>query len=251
MRKALRHLVQHVANYGLIRGIQLVLLKSRRSSKLAKVYSHVLGGDVLVRPGTSDMAIFDQIALQAYLPMDRPLHTVIDLGANIGLTVRYWKAHWPNAKVVAVEPDPDNHAMLLANTQAQSDVHCVHAAVWPVPGRLNLRNSGVASSSIRTEPTEGEGDTEAVTIPQLMDRFSLDRVSLLKVDIESAELELFSAHDLAWLERVDAIAIELHDHWKPGCGDAFFRAMASYNWNYSIHGEMVLCVRRQASAAAD
>ena len=48
---------------------------------------------------------------------------------------------------------------------------------------------------------------------------------------------------LAWIDRVDAIAIELHDVWKPGCGDAFFKAIAPYRWCYSVHGEMILCER--------
>jgi len=248
MRKALGELVRHVALYGLWRGMRIVYLKSRRQQGTARISSPRTGGAVHVRPGTSDMAIYDQAILKPYLPMKRRLHTVLDLGANIGLTVRYWKAHWPEARVVAVEPDPANYAMLRRNTEGMTGVDIVQAAVWHTTGRLSLLSEGVPSSSVRTTDgtSQGAALVDAVTVPVLMERFGLERISLLKIDIEGAELPLFSKAPTGWLERVDAVAIELHDHWAPGCGDAFFRAMVHWDWDYSVHGEMILCERRLA-----
>ena len=245
MRKAIGHLVRHIAAHGLLRGTRLVWLKSRKAPRPVRVSSPLTGGDLCVRPGTSDMAIYDQIALNPYIPIDQPLDTVIDLGANIGITVRYWKAHWPAARVVAVEPDPDNHALLVRNTAHLKHVYCVQAGAWHTEGHLFLERDGLASSSFRTRRSEGDGGIPAVTVPGLMSKYGMDRISLLKVDIEGSERELFSAADLSWIERVDAIAIELHDHWRPGCGDAFFRAVTLHSWSYSVHGEMILCIRRE------
>lgn len=246
MRKALGELFRHVALYGLWRGMRIVYLKSQRRKGTARISSPLTAGAVHVRPGTSDMAIYDQAILKPYLPMRRRLHTVLDLGANIGITVRYWKAHWPEARVVAVEPDPRNFAMLQRNTEGITGVEVVQAAIWPTPGRLALLSEGVPSSSVRTTDDTPHTDAmvNAVTVPMLMERFGLERISLLKIDIEGAELELFSMAPTDWLARVDAVAIELHDHWKPGCGDAFFRAMDPWDWNYSVHGEMIFCERR-------
>jgi FkbM family methyltransferase len=190
------------------------------------------------------MAIYDQIVLRPYLPRDRNYRTIIDCGANIGLTVRYWKAAYPDATVIAVEPDPANFDLLRANTAGLANVHCIRAGVWPVSGRLRIEREELGSSSFRTHEAQEVGDTDAVTIPDLLARFGIDRLSLLKVDIEGAEKELFAGPHLQWLERVDAIAIELHDQWKPGCGDAFFKAIAPFSWTYSIHGEMILCEKR-------
>ena len=242
--KALGHLGQHIMAHGLLRGPRLVWLKSHRSPRPARVSSPLTGGEVQVRPGTADMAIYDQIVLQPYLPRDRNYVTIIDCGANIGLTARYWKAACSDATVVAVEPDKANFDLLVTTTAGLANVHCVQAGIWPSSGKLQLEREKLGSSGFRTHATGGPGEIDAVTMPELMARFGIERLSLLKVDIEGAEKELFSGPDLQWIDRVEAIAIELHDQWKPGCGDAFFKAIARHSWTYSIHGEMILCERR-------
>ncbi len=246
MNKRARLLWEHIARFGLMRGIRLVWLKSSTSTGTASISSPVTGGRVKVRPGTSDMAIYDQIVLHPYLPTDRAYESILDLGANIGLTVRYWKAALPEAIIVAVEPDPANFELLEANTGHLPDVHCVRAGIWHTAGTLSIARDGSGNSAFRTMESE-KNEVAAVTIAMIMERFGLDRIGLVKIDIEGAELELFSKGELGWIDRVEAIAIELHDQWKPGCGDAFFAAISKYDWSYSIHGEMILCERRPST----
>ncbi|HRD52319.1 MAG TPA: FkbM family methyltransferase [Flavobacteriales bacterium] len=242
--KPLRELLAHVKAHGLLRGVRIVWLKSQRTGKLARISSPVTGGPVWVRPGTSDMAIYDQIVLHPYLPRDLKVQTIIDCGSNIGLTVRYLAAAYPDARIIAVEPDESNFALLQRNCEGLPNISCVKAGIWPVTGSINLQKDGLGPSAFRT--TEGTGDSpvEAVTIPLLLERFGMDRVSLLKIDIEGSELELFSCPDNSWIERIDAISIELHDSWRPGCGDAFFKAIAPWKWSFSFHGGAALCERR-------
>ena len=52
------------------------------------------------------------------------------------------------------------------------------------------------------------GDVRAITIRSLMRDFGIDRIDLLKIDIEGSEKEVFEACD--WQERLDTIVIELH-----------------------------------------
>lgn len=242
VKKAAQEWLTHVARFGLLKGSRIVLLKSRRTGRLARIDVPGGGGGFHIRPGTSDMAIFDEIFYSKYLPRDRSFRTVIDCGANIGCTVRYWKMLDPDCRVIAVEPDPANFELLRMNTSALSDVQLVHAGVWPVAGTLRLDNDGVGHSAVRTLAGDA-GDTPAVTIPALMERIGAERLDLLKIDIEGSELELFSTGDLSWISRVNTIAIELHDHWRPGCGEAFLKAIAPYRWTYSIVGYTLVCTR--------
>jgi hypothetical protein len=55
----------------------------------------------------------------------------------------------------------------------------------------------------------------------------LDRIDLLKLDIEGSEKEIFSDGCL-WLEHIGAICLELHDRFKPGCSRTFFRAIDDF-----------------------
>lgn len=198
----------------------------------------------MVRAGTTDMAIYDQIVLQPYLPRDRAFNTIIDCGSNIGLTVRYLHAAYPTARIIAIEPDDGNFQLLAANTRGRTGIECLRAALWHETGRLSLKRKGLKPSGFQVASNSEDADTEAVTVSQIMARFSLERVSLLKIDIEGSELEVFNASDLSWIDRVDAISIELHDSWRPGCGDAFFKAIAAWNWTFSFHGGAVLCEKR-------
>lgn len=243
MRKALGELARHVRAHGLIRGTRIAWLKSRGRSGFSSISSAITGGRVWVRPGTSDMAIYDQIVLQPYLPRHLAPEVIVDCGANIGLTVRYLNAAYPLARIIAVEPAPDNFGLLLKNIHGITNIQAVRAGIWPSQGRLGLRTEGLRPSSFRTVASDTVGEVEALTIPIILERFGIDRISLLKIDIEGSELELFTG-DVRWIERVGAIAIELHDAWRPGCGDAFFRAIAPWDWRFSFHGGAVLCEKR-------
>ena len=49
---------------------------------------------------------------------------VMDLGSTIGVTAMFWSQRYPNARMVLVEPDPDNFKLLQRNTAAFAD-RCV------------------------------------------------------------------------------------------------------------------------------
>ena len=135
-----------------------------------------------------------------------------------------------------------SEAQATKNTAQLKDVHLVKAGIWPTPGALDLAKEGAGHSAVRTTATD-RGSTPAVTIPGLMQHHGITQLDLLKIDIEGSELELFTQGDLNWISQVETIAIELHDHWRPGCGDAFFQAIAPYRWSYSIVGYTLVCTR--------
>ena len=248
--KALFHLLEHAYRLGWSRAIHVISLKRRGQGELQTVNAPWLGGDVHVRTGTADMATIDQFLIGPYMPptTGSPPKTVVDCGANIGLATRYLKHLFPQAQIIAIEPDGENFELLRKNIDHLDGCQAVQAAVWPVDGSVELERDGLRHSAFRTKGSSpGKGSIEAVSIPRIMERFGLDRIGLLKIDIEGAEMELFSAADLSWLERVDRIAIELHDLFKPGCGSAFFKAMSRSDWTYRFYGEVVYCERMTAT----
>lgn len=73
-----------------------------------------------------------------------------------------------------------------------------------------------------------------MTVEDIMERFNLDRIDLLKVDIEGAEKEVFSDSDaVKWIDAVDAIEVELHDRFRPGCSRAFFSRVGDFKIEHS------------------
>jgi hypothetical protein len=51
----------------------------------------------------------------------------------------------------------------------------------------------------------------SVTLSELMSRCGIDRVALIKADIEGAEIGVFRTADEATLSRIDQITVEFHD----------------------------------------
>jgi FkbM family methyltransferase len=178
---------------------------------------------LFLRPGSSDGPVLKEIFLwDEYGPLLRevrgPVRTVIDLGSNIGLTVRLWQARFPGARVCAVEPDEANATLLERNVLAPPLPEAgaptvVRACVAGAAGFVTLDRSGAEWGITMTR--EGSPDAtqrvEAITVSELLRRFGHEAgdIDILKCDIEGAEAEVF-AGECEWLVRVRHLAIEVH-----------------------------------------
>jgi FkbM family methyltransferase len=150
------------------------------------------------------------------LPLERTPQTILDLGANIGLSSVYFARLFPAAQLACVEPAPDNVRMLARNL-ALNDVRAsvIEAAVDVNDGQvlLELGDRDYAHQVVLPSMNAARPrlEVEAISVPTILRRLSWDRIGLLKVDIEGHEAVLF-ARDCDWLARVDAMCIEHHHH---------------------------------------
>jgi FkbM family methyltransferase len=199
--------------------------------------------------------VFDQIFVQReYRPLDElaGVTSIMDLGANVGLASAYLLRVFPKSRVIAVEPDSENFEMLQRNLARFGDrVLPVRGAAWNACRSLRIADSkyrGGGSASVQvTAGGPGEGCVSGFDVPALMDMAAFERVSLLKVDIEGAEVMVFDESSAAWIDRVDNIAIELHDDSSFGMASpVFWRAILDRGFVCRQSGELVLCVRSTA-----
>jgi hypothetical protein len=77
---------------------------------------------------------------------------------------------------------------------------------------------------------------------RLMAETGTQNIDLLKVDIEGAEVEVFSTAS-TWIDRTEAICIELHDRFRAGCAGAFLSAVGDFPDRIGS-GEYLLVARR-------
>src|SRR5258708_9013367 len=89
---------------------------------------------LLCRLGTSDLAVFWQIFVdREYRCLDqvKQARFILDCGANVGYSAAYFLTRFPEAVLIAVEPDPDNCAMLEANLAGFAGRYrVVRSAIW-------------------------------------------------------------------------------------------------------------------------
>lgn len=143
---------------------------------------------------------------------DNPV--IVDCGANIGLSVMYFKKTYPNAIIKAYEPDPEIFEVLKYNVKAfdPSGIELNQKAIWKDNSGIEFLQEGGFSGRI---PKEGDSK-KTVNVPTerlrdvLMDMKLID---LLKIDIEGAEYEVLL--DIRNnLSNVKNIFIEYHSHVK-------------------------------------
>jgi len=208
---------------------------ARSGQRGGAVALHIRGvkAPVYVRPGTSDIDVARQVFGRGEyecVARMRDVRFIIDCGANVGLTSVLLLSRYPNARLVAIEPDSGNLAACRRNLAPFADrAVCIEAGVWSVSAPMvvvrGAYGDGRDWAHIVRPCAEGEApDFRAVTVPQVMAEHGFSRVDLLKVDIEGAEAEVFNAAAPEWLSGVRAIAIELHG---AACERAFFGATAA------------------------
>lgn len=133
---------------------------------------------------------------------------IIDAGANIGLSVRYFKKLYPRATIVAYEPDPKIFELLKTNVGHLDGVDLRQAAVWSQDTTLTFYTEGSLAGSSLAD-TGASGSVLNVKAERLQKELQKRPVDFLKIDIEGAEAEvLFDIEDQ--LENVECLFFEYH-----------------------------------------
>jgi FkbM family methyltransferase len=218
---------------------------------------HVTGHrfPIRARYGSSDLDVFEQIFVQEeHRPLRdvREARLIVDCGAYVGYSGMYLLDAFPDAHLIAVEPDEGNFALLDRNLGCYGErVSLIHSAIWPSKTRLvvsrgEYRDGREWANQVRESLAGEEPSVDAIDIETLLADYPSRSIDILKIDIEGAEAILFASNCESWLDRVRNIAIELHG---PECETAFFERMSRYEYELSRSGELTICrniVRRSA-----
>lgn len=150
--------------------------------------------------------IFDQQIYKFEANTQEPY--IIDCGANIGLSIIYFKQLYPNAKIVGFEPDDRVFKALEYNIEAFnfSNIELIKKACWNEETTLKFYSEGADGGRVAMNlDTEQIIEVETIRLRKFLDR----KVDFLKIDIEGAEVEVL--HDISdLLVNVERIFVEYH-----------------------------------------
>jgi FkbM family methyltransferase len=182
-------------------------------------YRVQLGGrvtDLWLRRRSGDFFVLHEVFTSAVYQFPRKWlgdpATVVDLGANVGLTTLFFAQFFPEARYICVEPNPANAAILRRNVAwlgARAQV--IEAAVSDRSGQVSFDDTlpsydGHIASGIGLQAFPL---VRACTLDEIVASCGLARIDLLKIDIEGAERDVF-ARSPDCLSQVGVIIIELH-----------------------------------------
>ena len=228
--------------------IMRLLLAKLKKRQFMQIQPRACRNRVWLRPNSTDIKVLYGIFGRGELDMEWPLDhhpcRIIDAGANVGYATIAMKQRWPDAQIIAVEPDPDNFAMLKKNCEELPGVSLVQAGIWSKECRLQVRpasrRGGAWALSFEEMPNEANEGIPALTISGLLDKFNWQHCDLLKVDVEGAEEEIFAAGDLAWILQIRTILVETHG---AKAEEVIRRVSKHFKFESGISGEKVFLWR--------
>jgi FkbM family methyltransferase len=186
------------------------------------------GHPLFLRLRTTDAKVYNGALIRRDYdyPTSFSPRTIVDVGANCGMTSIFYARRYPDATIVAVEPEISNYTALTKNTRSYPNVIPIHAALWNEDGQVEVFPGDLGFASCPGSMNWGKWafhvrkgtGCRALTMATLMREVGIESIDILKVDVEGAEWEIFSGCD--WIDKVKLLAIELHDRFRPGCSDA-------------------------------
>jgi FkbM family methyltransferase len=131
---------------------------------------------------------------------------ILDCGANIGMSILYFKKMYPNARIKAYEPDSKIFKYLVHNTKGLEDVSLINKAVWIKEEKLEFNSEGADGGSIF-----GVMDKKIeIEATRLKDEISKENhIDFLKIDIEGPEYKVLQDCD-GYLANIGNIFVEYH-----------------------------------------
>ncbi|BBC73980.1 conserved hypothetical protein [Altererythrobacter sp. B11] len=141
----------------------------------------------------------------------RPGDVFVDAGANIGIySVLAARLVGPDGRVVAFEMMPDTAEILrthLVDNNCDNAV-VIEAALWSRSGdkvTAHVSDGKYGQASISTGSGNRTTEVETIALSEALSEF--DRIALIKMDLEGAELEALKGAE-PLLDRVAAILFE-------------------------------------------
>jgi FkbM family methyltransferase len=145
-----------------------------------------------------------------YVALSNNAPTIIDCGANEGLSILFFKMIYPNANIIGFEPHPKSFAVLSKNIEHNNLQHVtlINKAVYNTEGPITFSSSNNLGSQILNN---AKADESIIVQATLLSTYINAPVDLLKIDIEGAEsavIEELAQHKK--LNFIQNIVMEFH-----------------------------------------
>jgi FkbM family methyltransferase len=189
---------------------ELEIIRLQKLSRYTETTTNLLGNIMYVPDAASFLFIYDELfKKQIYkFSSNKTEIVIVDCGANIGLSIIYFKKLFPNAKIIAFEPDNKIFEILKKNIQSFNllNVELHQKACWNAETTLPFYQEGADGGRHASDVVkENIIFVETVRLKNYLNR----DIDFLKIDIEGAEFEVLN-DSIDMLHNVKNIFIEFH-----------------------------------------
>lgn len=178
--------------------------------------------DVYLRTHSGDMFVFYEIFLEDTYELPKNwtqnVKSIVDLGANIGMTTLYYYQLFPQAHFVCVEAASTNFDILQKNLlplSSKNKLTALEGAIYHESGEVSFETEAIAWGGKINQESQNTITTtkvRAYDMPEIMQKAGIEEIDILKIDIEGGEEDLLGKNT-EWLNKVKVIIIELHGNY--------------------------------------
>ena len=166
--------------------------------------------------------------------------TIVDAGANIGLTSRFFAERFPLSVIYSLEPEPQNFKMLLKNVGNFGNIKPLQKALSAEPGKRFAIGKPMRDGAdwATTTQESSNGTIPGITLLELLNE-GTGFFDLLKIDIEGAERFIFKSQvNQDFLDRTKVLVIEIHDEFN--IRTSIYQILQKHGFSILEQGELSL-----------
>jgi len=147
---------------------------------------------------------------------------IVDLGAGKGEFSSCILRKFPCCRIILVEPAPSQVKEIAKKFESQKKIEILEAAIGNKTNNnarfylgKNWEENSLHKSLIVGKEDQTEIKIRVVTLKDIFSLYHLEKIDLLKVDIEGAEWDVLENFSKLDFERISQISVEFHDFLDP------------------------------------
>lgn len=145
----------------------------------------------------------DEYKVRELADYDKDINYIVDLGANIGAAAYQFQHHFPNAKIITCEPEPELLEYTRKNT-GDKLIYVQEAIIgddrkevtfnlckWEGNGHVDGNFRWDLFAPMGSEKV-GQIQVKASTLKNIIERYEFPKIDLLKIDTEGMEGQILT-----------------------------------------------------------
>lgn len=221
-----------------------VLLSARRYGKTADgtFQARILDFEVIAHSRPILAALFEQIFVNGdyFFVSKNAGPFILDCGSNIGMSIVFFKALYPKAKIIGFEPEESTYALLEKNIASNDfkEVQLHQVALGMEDATISFFVDPETPGSLAMSTIRSRSLNKEIVVRQRKLSTYIDReVDLLKLDVEGAELAVLQ--DLVstgTITRINQMIVEYHHniHKNQEAFSSFLGQLEKSGFGYQI-----------------
>lgn len=157
--------------------------------------------EYIISDNIENTGVWEDNQLSLYRELIGESGVFVDVGANVGVNSIFAKLSQPSARVIAIEPEPRNFAILSRNAAGRS-IELHNLAIADKPGEMGFEGTG---TNAHLSTSGNAVKVKCVTLDSFAE--TIDRINLMKIDVEGFT-DLVLAKSRGALSRTNNVIIE-------------------------------------------